>query len=368
MKKLKIAILAPVTREVSHDTRGGRNRVIFDLIEELTKQKHNVTLFGTGDSKTKAKLIPVIPKGLYNLPPFENLYFAETGYLVNLMKKIIESANKFDIIHNHCFPEFLPLLVHPQLPKTPMLTTIHLRLTKDSLKIFSLFKNEHIAQASKFQAQKTKNFKHIYVVPHGININEYKFNPRPKNHFLVFSRLNCYTNNKGQVIHPKGIPNAIRAAELAKENLILAGNCEKQEYFDTYIKPHLGKKIKFIGPQTSIGGPIGFKQKIKLYQNARALLFPLQEDETFGLTMIEAMACGTPVIAFPRATTPEIIKDGITGFLVKNENQMARAMKNIDKIDRQKCREHVEKYYTSERMANDYEKLYHKIITTHKKS
>jgi len=323
-RKLKIAILAPVTREVSHDTRGGRNRVIYDLIENLVKRKHNVTLLGTGDSKTKAKLISVIPKGLYNLPPFENIYFAETGYLVNMMKKLTEIANKFDVIHNHCFPEFLPMLVHPQFPKIPMLTTIHLRITKDSLKIFSLFASEHIAQASQFQAQKTKNFKHVYVVPHGVNILEYQFNPNPKNHFLVFSRMNCYTDNKGKIIHAKGIPNAIRATQIAGENLVLAGNCEKQEYFDTYIKPHLNKKIKFQGPETSTGGPVGFKQKINLYKNARALLFPIQEDETFGMTMIEAMACGTPVIAYRRATTPEIIKDGITGFIVKNENKWPR--------------------------------------------
>ena len=223
-KTLKIAILAPVTREVSHDTRGGRNRIIFDLTEELINRGHQVSIFGTGDSKCSAKIIAITPKGLYKLPPTETPFYTQVGCLTKMMKKLAELAKNFDIIHNHLFPEFLPLLIHPQFTQTPMLTTIHLRLVKDSLETLSLFKNEHIAQASKFQAKKTKNFKNVYVVPHGININEYEFNPRPQNHFLFFGRMKNYINAKGKKVDPKGTDIAIKAAQKTNENLWLAGN------------------------------------------------------------------------------------------------------------------------------------------------
>jgi len=360
-KKLRIAVLAPVTRPISEDTRGGRPRIIHTLIEALSAQGHSITLFGTKDSKTSARIVPIVNKALYSLPKAENPFYQQIIPLSIMLEELKKRQNDFDIINNHLYPEFLPLLVRETVKK-PMITNIHLAVTAETQKILSYFKKETYISPSRYQKKVLKGFTHIHTIPHGVEIEKYPFNNNPKNHFLFFGRMKTYTNTHGKIIDPKGGSIAIKLAVAEKEKIVVAGNNETQEYFNTYIKPYLQKGVRFVGPHVSIDGPIGFKQKLNLYQNAKALLFPLQEDEAFGMVMIEAMACGTPVIAFNRSTVKEIVKDGVTGFVVKNEKEMREAMKEIKSISREACRRHVEKNFSASRMAGAYEALFYNAI------
>jgi len=360
-KKLRIAVLAPVTRPISEDTRGGRPRIIHTLIEALSARGHSITLFGTKDSKTSARVIPIVDKALYSLPKAENPFYQQIIPLSVMLEELKKHQNDFDIINNHLYPEFLPLLIKETIKK-PMVTNIHLAVTTETKKILSYFKQEAYISPSRYQKKVLKGFSNIHTIPHGVEIEKYPFNGNPENHFLFFGRMKTYTDAHGKVIDPKGASIAVKLAVAEKEKIFVAGNNETREYFDTYIKPYLQKGVRFVGPHVSIDGPIGFKEKLKLYRNAKALLFPLQEDEAFGMVMIEAMACGTPVIAFDRSTVKEIIKDGVTGFVVKNEKEMKEAMREIKNIDREACRKHVERNFTATGMADAYESLFYNII------
>ncbi|MCK4892129.1 MAG: glycosyltransferase family 4 protein, partial [Candidatus Pacebacteria bacterium] len=196
-------------------------------------------------------------------------------------------------------------------------------------------------------------FNYTGTIYNGININDFTFNPKPKNYLVWLGRIH----------YGKGLWNAINAAKISKEKLIIAGNitCETDEKYFQSVKPMIdGKQIKYIGEVDS-------RKKNELLGNAKAVLFPTIWEEPFGLVMIEAMACGTPVIGFNKGSVSEVIKDGKTGFIVKDDKEMIKAIKNIDKIDRAECRKHVEKYFTIEKMVDGYEEVYEKIIESYKK-
>ncbi len=191
-------------------------------------------------------------------------------------------------------------------------------------------------------------FSKSWVIYNGIAISQFKFNPKPKNHFVWIARIDPF----------KGIENAIKAAEVLNVELLLAGRLDpaRKEYFETKIKPHLSKKIRFLGE-------ISQKELSDFYGSAIACLYPIEWEEPFGLIMTEAMATGTPVIAYRRGSVPEVIKDSKTGFVVNNIDEMIQAMKKIGQIDRIACRQRVEKYFTYQKMVDEYEKLYYKLIS-----
>ncbi|MFZ2970292.1 MAG: glycosyltransferase, partial [Minisyncoccia bacterium] len=183
-------------------------------------------------------------------------------------------------------------------------------------------------------------------------IKDFTFNPKPKNYFAWLGRIH----------YGKGMWEAVHASKETKSNLIAAGNitCESDEKYFKTVEPMIdGKKRKYIGE-------VGPKEKNKLLRGAKALLFPIRWEEPFGLVMAEAMACGTPVIAFRRGSVPEIVKHGVTGFVVEDEKGLIEAIKNISKINRAECRKHVEKHFTIERMVDAYEEVYVKIINAKK--
>jgi glycosyltransferase involved in cell wall biosynthesis len=328
---------------------GGIEIMMDKIINELLKRGHEVTLFASGNSKTKAKLRSVFPKSLFEMKVD---WYHRSQNLINAANAF-SMANNFDVIHNHAGDNGL---LFSQTTKTPVLTTLHNVLPNSKQKNSDEYitldyysKKTNFVSISFNQRTHTDiKFNYTDTIYNGININDFTFNPKPKNYLVWLGRIH----------YGKGLWNAINAAKISKEKLIIAGNitCETDEKYFQSVKPMIdGKQIKYIGEVDSKG-------KDDLLKNAKAILFPTIWEEPFGLVMIEAMACGTPVIGFNKGSVSEVIKDGKTGFVVKDDKKMIKAIKNIDKIDRPKCREHIEKNFTIEKMVDNYEKVYKKII------
>ena len=359
LNKLKIAILAPLTRPSEPDTRGSRPRVVYDLAKGLVERGHEVTTFGTGNSKLAGKLVAVAPVSVYQMEKAENPFYQHMIYLCRMMDEMLKRQNDFDIIHSHLFPEVLPI-TYDQFLKPPLLVTPHLYMYPEIVENFRAHPKTYFAAVSKYQTENAPGVNFTDVVYNGVEVSEYEFNKNPEDYLLFFGRI-----KDGD---PKGVIAAIKVAQKSGMRLKIAGNVESEEFFDRKIKPYLNDKIEFIGPIDSFG-PISFKQKIELYKNAKAFLFPIQHIEAFGMTMLEAMACGTPVIGSDIGATSEAIIDGKNGYLVKPDDidGMVLAVKKIDQIDRSYCRKYVEENFSVSRMVSGYEKVYEEILSSSKK-
>jgi len=350
-KKLKIAQVAPLWFSIPPKKYGGIEWIVYNLCEGLTKKGHKVTLFATGDSNVPCKLVPVYPRSLIK----DKISWQDNTYNMMNLNKAFSRASEFDIIHTHID---LWEMFFPSLVKTPCVHTIHNPLYSSAkvdsrLYIFEKYKKNNFALISKSQKKLSRvKLSSATVIYNGIRIEEFKFNPQPKDHFVWAARVDKY----------KGIENAIEIAEKANVKLVLAGRLDpsQQGYFNQKIKPHLGEKIKFIGEY-------GRGQKSDFFGQAKALLYPIEWEEPFGLNMAEAQACGTPVIAFNHGSVPEVVKDKKTGYVVNNIQEAVEAVKNIDKIKREDCRKWVEDNFTTETMTLAYEKLYYKLIEKNKK-
>jgi len=343
---MRIAQVAPLWIPVPPYTYGGTELVVSWLCDELVRRGHEVTLFATEDSKTQAKLIPVWPKALWRAK-------LKTPHAVFslLYEKLISLQDQFDIIHDHCEFYTAP---YSKFLKPPIITTLHHPLTEETIILYKKFPNINFIAISKNQRRLGPGINIVKTIYHGLPIEKYDFNPEPKNYLLWLSKI----------MPEKGIAQAIDIAKLSGENLIISGNIppEYGDYFDFRIKPLIdGKKIQFVGASD-------FSKKIELLKNAKAFLFPVKRPEPFGLVVIEAMACGTPVIAFKEGSMPELIEDGKTGFLVKNIEEACQSLKKINKISREYCREYVKKNFNLKRMVNRYEKLYKKVLSHEKKT
>lgn len=363
---MKIAILAPLTRPTHPDTRGGRSRVVYDLVVNLKKRGHDITVYGPGDCKVPTKLVKVIENSIYNSPPSENTFYQQTIAITELAEKIRQDSDQYDVIHNHVLPEFLPLLISREI-KTPIVTTPHLYLWPALIDIFKKFSNTYFVAISDHQRKKGEGINFIDRIYNGIEITEFEFNAKPKDYFLFFGRMKKFKDENGREIEPKGVLDAIKVCQRANVKLYIAGNIEDKDFYEEEIHPKLSNKIQFIGPINKVG-PIGFKEKVELYRNAKGYIFLSHWDEACPLSPIEAMACGTPVITNRRSSLPELVRDRQTGFVVEENDLDAAvsAVKEIETINRQDCREWVEKKFTADQMAKNYEKVYKKIIDSKK--
>ena len=359
---MKIALLAPLTRPVHSDTRGSRPKIVYDLAMGLKAKGHDVTIYGPGDCEIPVKIVKVIEKSVYNLPPAENPFYQHTIALAELVEKIRQDSDKYDIIHNHVYPEYLPLLVSHCI-KSPVVTTPHLYLWPEYTEILKKFSNTFFVAISDYQRKVGEGVNFVDRIYNGISTEDFEYNQKPKDYFLFFGRIKKFKDQNGGEIDPKGVLDAIKVCKKANVKLYIAGNVENKDFYEEEIKPHLNDKIKFIGPVDSVG-PIGFKEKNELYKNALGYFFLSHWDEGCPLGPMEAMACGTPVIANRRSSLPEIVEDNITGFIV-NENDIdgaVDAVENIQKIDRKKCRERAENNFSNKIMVDNYEKVYQKIL------
>ena len=348
---MKIAILAPFEESVPPQKYGGTELIVYHLCQILAK-KHSVFLLATGDSKTKARLIPIFPRSIRKEKISQDMKFRESLKYIGLAKVVKELKKiKVDIIHNHIGWRFLP---YAPLFDCPVATTLHGPLDVPYQQfVYGQFKNLPYISISNSQRRPFK-LNYAATVYNGIDINLFDFNDKPKGDYFAF--LARMSPEKGPV-------HAIKIAKKAGIKLKMAAKVDAvdREYFEKEVKPLIdGKQIKFIGEICPV-------EKNNFLRNAKGLLVPLQWEEPFGLFMIEAMACGTPVIAFRRGSVPEVVKDKKTGFIVKTTDQMVSAIKKIDQIKRSDCRDWVEKYFTDKIMVDNYEKVYREIIARKKK-
>jgi len=348
MKKLRIAQLSTPWERVPPAKYGGTELIASLLTEELVRRGHKVTLFATGDSKTKATLRSVYPKALYRAGiPWTN----STWPLLHV-QECLERADEFDIIHNHF--HYFGLSMGAVID-TPVITTYHgdfETAEKDSGKKAILKKNHRMPFVSISNDQRTHttvglNF--VKTVYNAVDITKFPFNPNPGN-YLVWL---------GRITPKKGIIEAIQVAKKFGMKLFIAAKIDvvDTEFYKQEVKPLLSKKhAEYIGE-------IGPRDKAKLLKNAYALVNPIKWNEPFGLVMIEAQACGTPVVAFPRGAAPELIQKGKTGFFAKDISEMVRALKKVPELNRHDARKNVEQHFTVEKMVDGYEAAYRKVLS-----
>lgn len=335
---MRIAILSPIAWRTPPRHYGPWESVASNLTEALVDRGHEVTLYATGDSITKAKLKAVAPRGYEedsNLIPkvWESLHISS----------LFEEADQYDLIHNHF--DFLPL-TYSGMANTPLLTTIHGFSSAGILPVYRKY-NDSVSYVSISDSDRAQELDYTATVYHGIKMEEFQFEPHPSDYLLFFGR-----------IHPdKGVHEAIKIAKHCEKHLIIAGIIQDQSYYEKHVEPMLQKnKIEYIGS-------VGPEKRNRLLGNASVLLHPIHFEEPFGLSVVESMACGTPVIAFNRGSMPELIKDGYNGYLVNNVDEAVDAINDLSNIRRIDCRTHVEQNFTIDRMANEYEKVYRKILT-----
>lgn len=348
-KKLRLAQIAPSEERVPPPKYGGTELVVSNLTEELIKRGHQVTLLASGDSITKSRLIPTSKKAVRtdinigtNSLKRNATKLIEVAQIINFLQQ-----HKFDIIHNHIDWHFLPFI--SLLNSAPVITTLHDSLDTDYQKfVYNAIPDKNYISISNNQRRPMPRLNFISTIYHGIQINKFSFNSK-KGEYVAFL---------GRMSPEKGPLQAIQAAKRAKIPLIMAAKVDlaDKEYFNKKIKPLIdGKLVKFIGE-------VNHRSKVKLLRNATALLSLIQWEEPFGLVMIEALACGTPVIANKRGSVPEIIQNNKTGFIVKNISEAVKAIHNIDRINRFDCRKSAEEKFSVERMAEEYEKIYYKLL------
>ncbi len=343
---MRIAQIAPLWIPVPPITYGGTEFVVSLITEELVKRGHDVTLFATGDSKTSARLVPVWPKSLWRA----KLVAPHAAFSL-LYHEIISRQDEFDIIHDHC--EFYSS-VYSKFLKPPIISTIHHPMYEEVIMLFKKFPEINYVAISKNQRKTAPGVNFVKTIYNGIPLDSYLFQEKPKDYLLWL----------GKIIPEKGLAEAIEVAKKTGEKLIIAGIIpkEQQDYFEYRIQPMIdNKKIQFVGAAN-------FEKKIELFRNAKALLYPIRRPEPFGLVVIEAMACGTPVIAYKEGSMPELIKEGKTGFLVNSQEEMIVALKKINQIKRRDCRRHVETKFSRKKMVNKYEALYNTLLKEKKKN
>jgi glycosyltransferase involved in cell wall biosynthesis len=333
---MKIAVLAPVAWRTPPRHYGPWEQMASNLTEGLVKNGLEVTLFATGDSITAGNLDSVIEVG-YEEERNQDAKVVECLHISNLMEK----AGDFDIIHNHY--DFLPLS-YSGLINTPLITTIHGFSSEKILRVYQKY-NDLSNYVSISNANRHSSLNYLATVYNGLETEGFDFNAQPEDYLLFFGR-----------IHPdKGTAEAIQIALKTKKRLIIAGIIQNSEYFREKVEPFLNENIEFIGS----AGP---EQRNKLLRNALALLHPISFDEPFGLSVAEAMLCGTPVIAFNRGSMPELIVDGQTGFLVDNVDEAAESVSEVSRLDRLACRNWAMENFSQEKMVEDYIALYHQIL------
>ncbi len=357
---MKILLVSLLKRNISPDQTASRPRMIYELGKGLLNRGHEVTVLGTEDSVLPgAKIIGVIPKAFNELPSFENPFYAETSYLLQLEKKLEEIAPEFDMIHNHTYPEFLNLMATDSI-KTPMLTTVHAQATPEFDDALSLFPKANLVSISKAHQKGFVKSKPSQVIYNGIDTSLYKFSQQKEDYMLWIGRLSKSQNSDGSYIDPKGIRHAIQLARETNQNLKLSGNIEDINFFKKDVEPFLNDKIQWIGKKSS-EQPLSKDEVVQLMQSAKVFLMTINWNEPFGLVVAEAMSCGTPVIGFKRGAIPELIADGKTGFTVDPEagiDGLKEALSKIDSINPIDCRRHVEENFSIQKMIDNYENAY----------
>ena len=333
---MRIAIITRFGMPLTRQAYGYYYRLHY-LLNGLVERGHQVTVLAHPGTKTKARLIKAEVKKME--------WETQLITYANFLKK---HGGQFDIInaqtdHMCCF--LAPFI------KTPMIhTMIYGSFWEQVEEALKMVKDQYFSTISQGNKKRYPFLNWQGVIYNGLNINDFFFNDKPKDYLLFLGRVN----------YEKGAEIAIKVAKQTKHKLIIAGRVDSEEYFKKFVKPQLNKKITYFGIAN-------FKQKVSLLKNAKALIHPHLSPEGFGNSMIEAQACGTPVIAYPYGSISEVVQDKKTGFVVKNISEIKKAIKNIEKIKRVDCRKFVEKKFTIEKMVDGYERVYQKVIKLDKR-
>lgn len=338
---MKIALLAPLWKTVPPKKYGGSELVVANLAKGLTALGHEVTTFACGGSNVAGKLLPVIDRPMYDLvggfdwngiKQYEFLSFFELG------KRIRE----FDVVHNHM--GFHPIALAPFV-SMPFVTTLHSSLPPDFPYLADAFKEYPFVSISDSQRKLALDLNYAATIYHGIDVKNFESRMDGTGNGFVFL---------GTLSENKGIDIAVNAAKELNSPLTIAGEIRESDkvFLEKKIFPYIdGKQIRFIGE-------LEHEEKVRLLREADALLFPSRWNEAFGLVMIEALACGTPVIALNNGAVSEVIRNGETGFVIDDELQFGEAMKKVNEISREVCRTEVEEKFDILVMAKNYEKVY----------
>jgi len=337
VKSKRIAILAPVAWRTPPRAYGAWETVASNITEGLVARGwKNVTLFATRESITKAKLVGFIEKGYEE----DKTQIPKVSECLHI-SKVMERADEFDLIHNNF--DYLPLTYLPFI-KTPMLTTIHGFSDPDILRVYRDHKDTYYVSIS--DADRNKELPYLATVYNGIDLSNLAFRETPGDKLVHYGRIHL----------DKGTHLAIEVAKKCGKDLLIAGIIQDQDYFDNLLKPHINDtSIQYIGPVDPV-------QRDALLKEAYAVLHLNTIPERFGLVLAESMAAGVPVIAMDLGSCREVIKDNQTGYLVNNVDEAVEAVGKIDRIDRKKCRRHVEEHFTIDRMVSGYEKVYEEIF------
>lgn len=338
---MKIAQLVANHYAVAPNATGAIYSHVAWLTNGLIANKHEVTLFAAEQSETAAKLesVGLMPLIKTSLPPEVRQH-----YVHSLISKCFQRAADFDIIHSHF--NLLSAFYAP-LVDTPTVHAIHSPVTPLLLPLLQRFKNQNFISFSKAQQRLIPELNWVGTIYHGVNMKKFSFKQTPQPYVLYL----------GRVTEDKGVHLAIAAARAAGLQLIIAGQSYSTEgYWHKMIEPYVdGSTVRYVGRAD-------FKKKIEWLQNATALVFPTQAEETFGLAMIEALACGTPVIGWNKGSVSEVVSDGLTGYVVKDLKSMIKAIKQIDRISRKACRERAERLFSVEKMVTGYQRVYSALI------
>ncbi len=338
-------IAAPIER-IPPRKYGGTERVISALTEELVRRGHKVTLFASGDSKSSAELESAFPSPLRKAYPNPNEIMKRIQATLLHLGKAYARQNEFDIIHDHT--SYFGMS-YAQSCRVPVVSTLHGELSKENISMYEKLDKPYLVTISHAQQKFAPQLKYMATIYNGLNMQHYPFGNTHRDYLLVVGRFTP----------EKGIHNAITIARKLNMALIIAAKLEEQnrEYFETKIKPFLNGNIQWVGEVTET-------QRNSLMSRARCFLHPLEWEEPFGLTIIESMACGTPVVAFSKGSMPEIIQSGKNGYLAKNIPEMIEAVKNIDNIDRAYCRRYALQNFNAGKMAQEYEMVYESILAS----
>lgn len=342
---MKVAILAPIAWHIPPRKYGPWEQVAGSLADGLVDRGVDVTLFATSKARTKARLRAVIPS------PYNEV----SGWSARVAEQLhfsycFEHSQEFDLIHNHanCYPlAFTPFVT------TPVVTTLHgsALLEPETHPMYLRFEGLPYVSISNAERQGLRSLNYVATVYNGIDLRQFTFREKPGDYLVFLGRISA----------EKGTHLAIEIAERVGMPLKIGANIppEEQDYFETLIRPRLKGAIEYVGE-------VGPKERDKLLGGALASLHPTTVPEPFGLTIVEAQATGTPVIGFGKGSVPEVIRNGVTGFVVKGVTEAVFAVQKAHTISRAVCRRWVEEHFTVDRMVEGYISVYEKVIKEHR--
>ncbi len=339
---MRIAQVAPLTEAVPPKLYGGTERVVHWLTEELVALGHDVTLFASGDSQTSGTLEPMWPRALR----LDGSVRDPNALHMMMLEQVRRRADEFDVLHFHL--DYYPFSLFSR-QATPFVTTLHGRLDlPEHQPVFDTFRDAPVVSISNSQRRPLPQANWIKTIYHGL----------PEKLCVPQAGKPSYFAFLGRIAPEKRVDTAIRVAEHCGVTLKIAAKIDRadRDYYDEKIKPMMGS------PYVDYVGEINDTQKSAFLSGATALLLPIDWPEPFGLVMIEAMACGTPVIAFNRGSVPEIIEDGVTGFVVEDEAGAIGAVDRLAQLSRERIRQRFEERFTARRMATDYLGVYRELM------